>query len=139
MIPSAMSELSTSSGNNIRDERRGLLPSVGLVVAIALISWLAIALVFGVGQAGLAAAGGVGPGARGLATWVALWIAMWAAVTLAVGGGLAAGVGAWRALYPFFRRAPAAAAGADDPAAARHAAVAEAEDVLSRTRRRPHR
>ena len=136
-----MSELSTSSENNIRDERRGLLPSVGLVVAIALISWLAIALVFGVGQAGLAAAGGVGPGARGLATWVALWIAMWAAVTLAVGGGLAAGVGAWRALYPWFRRAPtpAAAARADEPAAARHPAVAEAEDVLRRTRRRPRR
>jgi hypothetical protein len=82
--------------------RRGFWPSVGLAVAIAAITWLSIGAVFGLGQAGISALGGVGPGSSGLLVWAALWIAMWAATTLLVGSGLAAAFGAWKALYPTF-------------------------------------
>ena len=83
---------------------RGFWPSVGLAAAIAAITWLSIGVVFGLGQAGISAFGGVGSGSSGLLVWAALWIAMWAATTLVVGSGLAAAFSAWVALYPSFSR-----------------------------------
>ncbi len=99
------------------------------------ISWLTIALVLAAGQAGIAAAGGVPPGARGLAVWAVLWIGLWGATTILLGGGLAAGLKVWVMAYPLFRRPPAADPRAVQLAEASRAAVAEAEDVLRSTRR----
>jgi hypothetical protein len=102
---------------------------------MAAISWLAVALVLAVGQAGIAAGGGVPPGARGLAVWVVLWIGLWGATTIALGGGLAAGLKVWVMVYPLFRRPSAADPRTVQLADAGRAAVAEAEDVLRDTRR----
>ena len=111
------------------------MPSVALAGAIAGISWLTIALVLAIGQAGIAAAGGVPPGARGLAVWAALWIGLWGATTIALGGGLAAGFKVWVIVYPLIRRPSAADPRTIQLAIAGRAAVAEAEDVLRGTRR----
>ena len=111
------------------------LPSVVLAGTMAGIIWLTIALVLALGEAGIAAAGGVPPGARGLAVWAVLWIGLWGATTIALGGGLAAGFKVWVAVYPLFQRPPAADPRAVPLAQAGRAAVAEAEDVLRGTRR----
>ena len=116
-------------------DSNGILPSVVLAGTMAGISWLTIALVLALGQAGIAAAGGVPPGARGLAVWAVLWIGLWATTTISLGGGLAAGFKVWVMAYPLFQRPPAADARAVQLAEAGRAAVAEAEDVLRSTRR----
>ena len=117
-------------------ERAALIPSLAFAMAITAIVWLAIAVVFGFGHAGLGVAGGVGSGVGGLAVWVVLWIGMWAAITIAIGGGLVAGFRAWVALYPADRggsRSRSAADGAADRE--RRSAVAEAEALLRRDRK----
>ena len=116
-------------------ERAALTPSLVLATAITAIVWLAIALVLGLGRAGLGAAGGVGSGAEGLAVWVVLWIGMWAAITIAIGGGLVAGFRVWVALYPVVRDVPSSRAAAHGAAEERRSAVAEAEAVLRRDHR----
>lgn len=143
VIIGRMNEQANAAPDVDDSERRGLWPSVGLVVAITAITWLAIAMVFGLGRAGISAFGGVGSGASGLLVWAALWIAMWAAITLTVGSGLAAAFRAWAALYPTFNR-PAAratvmAAGpttsAGDPIdEVKRLAIEEAEALLRRDR-----
>ena len=62
------------------------------------------------------------------------------ALAAALGGSLFAGARAWVALYPLFQRSTAAAPDLHRPlpdgrTEARHAAVAEAEQLLRRRRR----
>ena len=117
-------------------ERRAVLPSVTLVVVIALLCWAAIAAVFGVGRAGIDAAGGVGAGLAGLGAWAAIWVAMWAGITFALAAALLAGMRAWVVLYRLFARPAPRVVQPVALSSAGSDAIAEAEALLRRERRR---